>query len=204
MKDGHLEFTAKGANATDEATLYWFSINSNVAFPQDPGEEPVKPTAPTAPTAPEKPEIKDVPAEKEVPVPPASPLYKVEPKVPEQPVKPTAPELEKDPVLKETIKPTVEWHKNNILVTKEEPQPKPQPEPQSKPTPKAEPKPTIGYHTPAPMVKQKVEENPVSDVIEVKEVLPNTGTESATTLMSIGLFGMIASGFGLARKKKEN
>lgn len=204
LKDGHLEFTAKGANATDEATLYWFSINSNVAFPQDPGEEPVKPTAPTAPTAPEKPEIKDVPAEKEVPVPPASPLYKVEPKVPEQPVKPTAPELEKDPVLKETIKPTVEWHKNNILVTKEEPQPKPQPEPQSKPTPKAEPKPTIGYHTPAPMVKQKVEENPVSDVIEVKEVLPNTGTESATTLMSIGLFGMIASGFGLARKKKEN
>ena len=51
LKDGHLEFTAKGANATDEATLYWFSINSNVAFPQDPGEEPVKPTAPTAPTA---------------------------------------------------------------------------------------------------------------------------------------------------------
>ena len=32
LKDGHLEFTAKGANATDEATLYWFSINSNVAF----------------------------------------------------------------------------------------------------------------------------------------------------------------------------
>ena len=63
LKDGHLEFTAK-ERMLDEATLYWFSINSNVAFPQDPGDEPVKPTAPTAP---EKPEIKDVPAEKEVP-----------------------------------------------------------------------------------------------------------------------------------------
>ena len=53
LKDGHLDFTAKGANATGEATLYWFSINSNVGFPQDPGEEPVKPTEPTPPVKPE-------------------------------------------------------------------------------------------------------------------------------------------------------
>ena len=66
------------------------------------------------------------------------------------------------------------------------------------------PKPTIGYHTPAPMVEQKVEDNQVSDIVKVKEVLPNTGTESETALMSLGLLGMIATGLGLARKKKED
>ena len=54
------------------------------------------------------------------------------------------------------------------------------------------------------MVEQKVEENLVSDVVKVKEVLPHTGTESATTLTSLGLLGVIVTGFGLARKKKED
>ena len=56
LKNNHLEFIVKGANA-GEATLYWFSIQTNVAFPQDPGEEPVKPTEPTPPVKPEKPEL---------------------------------------------------------------------------------------------------------------------------------------------------
>ncbi len=46
LKDGHLEFTAK-VLTQQAATIYWFSINSNVGFPQDPGEEPVKPAEPT-------------------------------------------------------------------------------------------------------------------------------------------------------------
>ena len=54
------------------------------------------------------------------------------------------------------------------------------------------------------MVEQKVEENLVSDVVKVKEVLPHTGTESATALTSLGLLGVIATGFGLAQKKKED
>ena len=92
----------------------------------------------------------------------------------------------------------------SVYVAPPEPEPEPEPQPEPQPTPKPEPKPTIGYHTPAPMVEQKVEEKQVSDVVKVKEVLPNTGTESATALTSLGLLGVIATGLGLARKKKED
>ena len=141
LKDGHLEFTAKGANATGEATLYWFSINSNVGFPQDPGEEPVKPTEPTPPVKPEKPELTEVPTVKEKPVPPTEPEYKTVPVSPSEPVKPEAPELLKDPVKKETEKPVVEWNKNVVVIKKDE---KPQPKPETKPEPSKKSLPNTG------------------------------------------------------------
>ncbi len=45
MLDGHLVFTANGANAKGQPTVYWFAINSEVAVPKNPGKEPEKPTA---------------------------------------------------------------------------------------------------------------------------------------------------------------
>ena len=44
MTDGHLVFTANGANASGQPTVYWFAINSQVGLPQKPGKEPVEPT----------------------------------------------------------------------------------------------------------------------------------------------------------------
>ena len=40
MADGHLVFTANGANAAGQPTVYWFAINSNVGIPKNPGEAP--------------------------------------------------------------------------------------------------------------------------------------------------------------------
>ena len=37
MSDGHLVFTANGANAAGQPTVYWFAINSNVGLPKEPG-----------------------------------------------------------------------------------------------------------------------------------------------------------------------
>ncbi|WP_019776032.1 GbpC/Spa domain-containing protein, partial [Streptococcus sobrinus] len=54
MTNGHLVFTAKGANAVGAPTIYWFAINSTVGYPKKPGEEPKQPTAPTPPTPPTK------------------------------------------------------------------------------------------------------------------------------------------------------
>ena len=34
MLDGHLVFTANGANAKGQPTVYWFAINSEVAVPK--------------------------------------------------------------------------------------------------------------------------------------------------------------------------
>ena len=47
MSDGHLVFTANGANAAGQPTVYWFAINSNVGLPKEPGEKPKEPTKPT-------------------------------------------------------------------------------------------------------------------------------------------------------------
>ena len=182
LKDGHLEFTAKGANATGEATLYWFSINSNVGFPQDPGEEPVKPTEPTPPVKPEKPELTEVPTVKEKPVPPTEPEYKTVPVLPSEPVKPEAPELLKDPVKKETEKPVVEWHKNVVVIKKDDkPQPKPEPKPEPKSKQKSEP-------------KQK----------ESESVLPNTGSVEQSFMTYSALIGLVTAGYALSRKKKAD
>ena len=51
MSDGHLVFTANGANAAGQPTVYWFAINSNVGIPKNPGAF-VIPPAPVSPVAP--------------------------------------------------------------------------------------------------------------------------------------------------------
>ncbi|MFR2573007.1 MAG: hypothetical protein ACLS9T_09790 [Streptococcus salivarius] len=55
MADGHLVFTANGANAAGQPTVYWFAINSNVGIPKNPGEPPKEPAAPEEPKAPTPP-----------------------------------------------------------------------------------------------------------------------------------------------------
>ena len=116
MLDGHLVFTANGANAMGQPTVYWFAINSEVAVPKNPGKEPEKPTAPIPPTAPTPPTLEVVPNAKPVkpevrvkwhknkvvrkteipPTPtsytPPTPIVPPTPEVPEQPVQPAQPQ----------------------------------------------------------------------------------------------------------------
>ena len=51
LYDNHYTFSVQG-NSVGLNTVYWFAINTNIAFPQPPGEEPVKPSEPTEPEAP--------------------------------------------------------------------------------------------------------------------------------------------------------
>ena len=95
MTDGHLVFTANGANASGQPTVYWFAINSQVGLPQKPGKEPVEPTKPTPPVAPTEPTKPTPPTPKVV-------------EVPNKPVEPTKPEIK--------------WHENVIEVEKTIPQ----------------------------------------------------------------------------------
>ena len=101
MSDGHLVFTANGANAAGQPTVYWFAINSNVGLPKEPGEEPKEPTKPTEPKAPTPPTptVVEVPAEPskpeepKSPTPPTAPNYTVitvDVKEPKAPTPPTA------------------------------------------------------------------------------------------------------------------
>lgn len=95
MTDGHLVFTANGANASGQPTVYWFAINSQVGLPQKPGKEPVEPTKPTPPVAPTEPTKPTPPTPKVV-------------EVPNKPVEPTKPEIK--------------WHENVIEIEKTTPQ----------------------------------------------------------------------------------
>lgn len=52
MTNGHLVFTAEGANADGAPTVYWFAINSNLGLPKNPGKKPEEPKAPIPPTPP--------------------------------------------------------------------------------------------------------------------------------------------------------
>ena len=81
MADGHLVFTANGANAAGQPTVYWFAINSNVGIPKNPGEAPKEPTAPEEPKAPTPPTI----------------TLEVLPAVPTEPTRPTAPTAPTEP-----------------------------------------------------------------------------------------------------------
>ena len=116
MLDGHLVFTANGANAKGQPTVYWFAINSEVAVPKNPGKEPEKPTAPIPPIAPTPPTLEVVPNAKPVkpearvkwhknkvvrkteilPTPtsytPPTPIVPPTPEIPEQPVQPAQPQ----------------------------------------------------------------------------------------------------------------
>ncbi|MGT2908268.1 GbpC/Spa domain-containing protein, partial [Streptococcus dentiloxodontae] len=95
MTDGHLVFTAAGANADGMPSVYWFAINSNVGFPKDPGVEPKLPEEPTAPTPPVAPTkvVVEVPSEPTAPTAPTPPVAptKVIVEVPSEPTAPTAP-----------------------------------------------------------------------------------------------------------------
>ena len=196
MTNGHLVFTADGANADGAPTVYWFAISSTLGLPKNPGEKPEEPKAPTPPVAPVKPVVKTVGINPQEPTPPTPPTEPVAPtpptpkvvEVPGKPQEPTPPtepkaptpptpkvvEVPAKPVEPKTPeKPTVVWHKNYVVERESHVVP---------PTPPITPTPAKGN---APQ-------------------LPNTGTEDHASLAALGLVGVL-SGFGLtARKKKED
>lgn len=215
MSDGHLVFTANGANAAGQPTVYWFAINSNVGLPKEPGEEPKEPTKPTEPTAPTPPTItvENLPAEPtkpeepKSPTPPTAPKYTVitvdveEPTAPTPPTQPTPPTPEVVPNTK-PVKPEAEvkWHKNKVVTETDIPTP-PTPTP---PTPYNPPTPIV---PPTPEVPTKptpeVPEQPVEPEQRQTPALPNTGTESSPAAVLAGAMAGLL-GLGLARKKKED
>ena len=215
MSDGHLVFTANGANAAGQPTVYWFAINSNVGLPKEPGKEPKEPTAPEEPKAPTPPTItiEKLPAIPTEPTPPtaptapAKPTYTVitvdveEPKAPTPPTQPTPPTPEVVPNTK-PVKPEAEvkWHKNKVVTETDIPTP-PTPVP---PTPYNPPTPIV---PPTPEVPTKptpeVPEQPVEPAQRQTPALPNTGTESSAAAVLAGAMAGLL-GLGLARKKKED
>ena len=46
MADGHLIFTANGANTAGQPTVYWFATNLNVGIPKIQVKRQKEPTAP--------------------------------------------------------------------------------------------------------------------------------------------------------------
>ena len=218
MSDGHLVFTANGANAAGQPTVYWFAINSNVGLPKEPGKEPKEPTKPTEPTPPTPPTItvENLPAEPtkpeepKSPTPPTAPKYTVitvdveEPKAPTPPTEPTPPTPEVVPNAK-PVKPEAEvkWHKNKVVTETDIPTP-PTPVPPTPPTPYNPPTPIV---PPTPEVPTKptpeVPEQPVEPAQPQTPALPNTGTESSAAAVLAGAMAGLL-GLGLARKKKED
>ena len=218
MSDGHLVFTANGANAAGQPTVYWFAINSNVGIPKNPGEEPKEPTAPEEPKAPTPPTItiEKLPAIPTEPTPPTAPTaptqptYTVitvdvkEPKAPTPPTQPTPPTPEVVPNTK-PVKPEAEvkWHKNKVVTETDIPTP-PTPVPPTPPTPYNPPTPIV---PPTPEVPTKptpeVPEQPVEPAQRQTPALPNTGTESSAAAVLAGAMAGLL-GLGLARKKKED
>ena len=218
MSDGHLVFTANGANAAGQPTVYWFAINSNVGLPKEPGEEPKEPTKPTEPKAPTPPTItvENLPAEPtkpeepKSPTPPTAPNYTVitvdveEPKSPTPPTEPTPPTPEVVPNTN-PVKPEAEvkWHKNKVVTETDIPTP-PMPVPPTPPTPYNPPTPIV---PPTPEVPTEptpeVPEQPVQPAQPQTPALPNTGTESSTVAVLAGAMAGLL-GLGLARKKKED
>lgn len=218
MSDGHLVFTANGANAAGQPTVYWFAINSNVGIPKNPGEEPKEPTAPEEPKAPTPPTItiEKLPAIPTEPTPPTAPTaptkptYTVitvdvkEPKAPTPPTQPTPPTPEVVPNTK-PVKPEAEvkWHKNKVVTETDIPTP-PTPVPPTPPTPYNPPTPIV---PPTPEIPTEptpeVPEQPVEPVQRQTPALPNTGTESSAAAVLAGAMAGLL-GLGLARKKKED
>lgn len=215
MTDGHLVFTANGANAAGQPTVYWFAINSNVGLPKEPGEEPKEPTKPTEPKAPIPPTIivENLPAEPTEPTPPTAPTaptepnYTVitvdvkEPTAPTPPTKPTPPTPEVVPNTK-PVKPEAEvkWHKNKVVTETAIPTPPTPvpPTPYNPPTPIVPPTPEVPSE-PTP----EVLEQPVQPGNPQTPALPNTGTENSIAAVLAGAMAGLL-GLGLARKKKED
>ena len=154
MSDGHLVFTANGANAAGQPTVYWFAINSNVGLPKEPGEEPKAPTPPTEPKAPTPPTItiEKLPVEPTGPTPPTAPTAPTKPnytvvtvdaKAPTPPTEPKAPtpptptvvEVPAEPTKPEEPKsPTPPTAPNYTVITVDVEEPK-APTPPTEPTP---------------------------------------------------------------------
>lgn len=215
MTDGHLVFTANGANAAGQPTVYWFAINSNVGLPKEPGEEPKEPTKPTEPKAPIPPTIivENLPAEPTEPTPPTAPTaptepnYTVitvdvkEPTAPTPPTKPTPPTPEVVPNTK-PVKPEAEvkWHKNKVVTETAIPTPPTPvpPTPYNPPTPIVPPTPEVPSE-PTPEVPGQ----PVQPGNPQTPALPNTGTENSIAAVLAGAMAGLL-GLGLARKKKED
>ena len=215
MSDGHLVFTANGANAAGQPTVYWFAINSNVGLPKEPGEEPKEPTKPTPPTpiVPPTITVENLPAVPTEPTPPTAPTaptepnYTVvtvnaeEPKAPTPPTEPTPPKPEVVPDTK-PVKPEAEvkWHKNKVVTETAIPTPPTPvpPTPYNPPTPIVPPTPEVPTE-PTP----EVPEQPVQPAQPQTPALPNTGTEiSIAAVLAGAMAGLL--GLGLARKKKED
>lgn len=212
MSDGHLVFTANGANAAGQPTVYWFAINSNVGIPKNPGEAPTEPTAPEEPKAPTPPTItvEVLPAEPTASTPPTEPTAPTEPNYTvvtvdaEEPTAPTPPTPEVVPNTN-PVKPEAEvkWHKNKVVTETDIPTP---------PTPVPPTPPTL-YNPPTPIVPPtpevpteptpEVPDQPVQPAQPQTPALPNTGTESSTAaVLAVAMAGLL--GLGLARKKKED
>lgn len=212
MSDGHLVFTANGANAAGQPTVYWFAINSNVGIPKNPGEAPKEPTAPEEPKAPTPPTItvEVLPAEPTASTPPTEPTAPTEPNYTvvtvdaEEPTAPTPPTPEVVPNTN-PVKPEAEvkWHKNKVVTGTDIPTP-PTPVPPTPPTPYNPPTPIV---PPTPEVPTEptpeVPEQPVQPAQPQTPTLPNTGTESSTAAVLAGAMAGLL-GLGLARKKKED
>ena len=212
MSDGHLVFTANGANAAGQPTVYWFAINSNVGIPKNPGEAPTEPTAPEEPKAPTPPTItvEVLPAEPTASTPPTEPTAPTEPNYTvvtvdaEEPTAPTPPTPEVVPNTN-PVKPEAEvkWHKNKVVTETDIPTP---------PTPVPPTPPTL-YNPPTPIVPPtpevpteptpEVPDQPVQPAQPQTPALPNTGTESSTAAVLAGAMAGLL-GLGLARKKKED
>ena len=212
MSDGHLVFTANGANAAGQPTVYWFAINSNVGIPKNPGEAPTEPTAPEEPKAPTPPTItvEVLPAEPTASTPPTEPTAPTEPNYTvvtvdaEEPTAPTPPTPEVVPNTN-PVKPEAEvkWHKNKVVTETDIPTP---------PTPVPPTPPTL-YNPPTPIVPPtpevpteptpEVPDQPVQPAQPQTPALPNTSTESSTAaVLAVTMAGLL--GLGLARKKKED
>lgn len=222
MSDGHLVFTANGANAAGQPTVYWFAINSNVGIPKNPGEAPKEPTAPEEPKAPTPPTItlEVLPAVPTEPTPPTAPTAPTEPtytvvtvdaKEPTPPTEPKAPTPPTPEVVPNPVKPEAEvkWHKNKVVTETDIPTP-PTPVPPTPPTPYNPPTPIV---PPTPIIPPtpevpteptpEVPEQPVKPAQPQTPALPNTGTESSTAAVLAGAMAGLL-GLGLARKKKED
>ena len=89
LYDNHYTFSVQG-NSVGLNTVYWFAINTNIAFPQPPGEEPVKPSEPTEPEAPSV-TVNKYAIISALPVEPATPEIPEVPTTPEVPVTPEVP-----------------------------------------------------------------------------------------------------------------
>ena len=190
MSDGHLVFTANGANAAGQPTVYWFAINSNVGLPKEPEEEPTEPTPPTEPKAPTPPTItiEKLPVEPTEPTPPTAPTAPTKPNYTVVTVDAKAPTPPTPTVVEVPAEPT----------KPEEPK---SPTPYNPPTPIVPPTPEVPAE-PTP----EVPEQPVQSVQPAQPqapALPNTGTESSTAAVLAGAMAGLL-GLGLARKKKED